>query len=488
MFFETSSIKLGEYLHQLMDAGNLDQGKLNDIDRKKEQAFKEFRLLLENLDLGRKDATEIINGVIEAAAQISAFDLKLAYHGEKIKAATQKLNQIAEMVYSTAEETTASMTQISQANNESTYSLTKISDDSQKISKNTKKNNELIDEIKLENQEVIRQSKNMKSDVESLIDTLRSVEEAMNGINQIAEQTNLLALNASIEAARAGEAGKGFAVVADEIKKLSDETKTMLGSMKKLVANIKQASAKSSESVTRTVDSVTKVDQSMNEIVVLADDNLKAIAAMSQSLTDIASHNEELSASMQEMSAAMNSLSNDAHNVTNLSVELSGIANSIDEVGQSMGQIESLITSVAEKGGRLAGNKLFKLANNNFVKFLEMAIGAHQAWVKNLESMVNDMTVRPIQTDDHKCGFGHFYYSVKPTHKQIVPLWKEIEQYHHAFHKKGDEVIEQIKYNNKEKAKVHLREAEVLSQSIIDIIGKMIRIGREISTSNEYVL
>lgn len=488
MLFEGRNHKVEEYLHKVIAGEVLADRQVADMQNSHGQVFKELKTLLESLGLAKEDITSIINGVIEAAGQISAFDLRLIYQSDKIKAATQKLNQIAEMVYSTAEETTASMTQISQANSESTYSLTRISDDSQKINVNTKKNNELIEEIRNENREVIRQTRNMKSDVESLINTLNNVEEAMNGINQIAEQTNLLALNASIEAARAGEAGKGFAVVADEIKKLSDETKGMLNSMKKLVSEIGQASNKSSESVIQTVESVTKVDESINEIMGLADENLRAIAAMTQSLTDIASHNEELNASMQEMTAAMNSLSQDAHNVTNLSIDLSTISDAVVDVAKSMVQIEGVISGVAERGGRLAGNKLFKLANENFIKFLETAVAAHQAWVKNLESMVNDMQVKPIQTNDHKCGFGHFYYAVKPTHDSIVPLWKEIEHYHHAFHQKGDLVIDRINMKDKEGARVQLKEAEALSHNIIDIIHKMINMAREINSNKQHVL
>ena len=230
------------------------------------------------------------------------------------------------------------------------------------------------------------------------------------------------------------------------------------------------------------------MESSIDEITVIADENLNAIVNMSERLTEIASHNQELNASIEEIAAAMNSLSGDAQNVNALTVNLSTIGNDIFEVAKSMQGIEVVVTKVAEKSGNLASNNLFKLSNDNFVKFLEAAIIAHQGWVNNLEGMVSSMKVTPIQTNDHKCGFGHFYYSVKPNHAKIIPPWKEIEYYHHSLHKKGDTVIERIRVGDKDGAVSHLREAEHLSHEIIDLINKLITISKDITAKNENVL
>jgi len=61
--------------------------------------------------------------------------------------------------------------------------------------------------------------------INALIEDSRKVTGSLSMITGIADQTNLLALNASIEAARAGEHGRGFAVVAEEVKNLSEHTK-----------------------------------------------------------------------------------------------------------------------------------------------------------------------------------------------------------------------------------------------------------------------
>ncbi len=62
------------------------------------------------------------------------------------------------------------------------------------------------------------------AEVHRLRDVAAQVERFSETIGFIANQTNLLALNATIEAARAGAQGRGFAVVADEVHTLAEES------------------------------------------------------------------------------------------------------------------------------------------------------------------------------------------------------------------------------------------------------------------------
>ena len=81
--------------------------------------------------------------------------------------------------------------------------------------------------------------------------------------------------------------------------------------------------------------------------------------------------------------------------------------------------------------------------------------------------MAENMEVLPIQTDSHKCAFGHFYHALNIDNPEIITKWKKIDELHHKVHSNGDIVIQKIKagdragamnvYNETEKVSMELR-------------------------------
>ncbi len=470
----------------------IELGKFSEVERelanKRDSFSRTMSGLASRLKNGREKANTVVRRIFSIATKLSSFDLKLKFYSNKIKQLTSKLSTGIQSVYSAFEETTASITQITDSSSEMTSSLDRILQQANALSENTAKTKQVIDDIKAENKLVLEHASGMKSDMDNLLDVLKMMKETVAGIYDISEQTNLLALNASIEAARAGEAGKGFAVVAQEIRKLSDNTKSLLKSMDKLLIKIDEASHKSSESVSKTVVSINNVNSMVESVSGIMLDNTRSIQHVASELENISAFNEQLNASLEEAAAAMNMVSVDAENVSDLSVNLDNIGKDIFDVANSIEEIEEDVNSLSQLSSMLAVDNFYKLSNSDFISSIDAAIKAHTNWMHELKDMIRNRQERPLQVDDHKCGFGHFYYSIKPSSSEILPLWEEVENYHSELHSKGAQVIECIRNGNYDEAGKLGEIAEQLSLKIIGIFNSMISLTREAEARGESVL
>ncbi len=469
-----------------INQGDFD-GAVSKVADAKDGIIKELMSLSISLRDGRMDISEILKGIFSIATQISNFDLMLEFYSRQMGGMTEELNKMAQSVYAAFEETNAATMQIASSSEELAVSLEKISKDSNYLNESTMKGSRMIDLVKKENMDAIEYSNDMKDDVNSLLATLETMGSTVEGIYGISEQTNLLALNATIEAARAGDAGKGFAVVAEEIRKLSENTKTMLDSMNRFLEHINSASQKSSQSVQKTVQSIKKVDEAVEDMGNMLSSNLSVISSISQRLDSISSFNEELNASLEEVSASMNIVSNDAGKVNEIAVEMGSMGESILKVAESMGSIEKNYDSLTKAGGKLASSRFYGISNDDFIKTIGSAVDAHIEWVDRLGLMVDDMEIKPIQTDEHRCGFGHFYYSVKPSSEKIASLWREVENYHSLFHSIGNSAMKSIKENNRDLARQAVKSARDMSDRIVHIFNEMIKVTEQMNSSGEKV-
>ena len=434
-----------------------------------------------------RKAAGIFKNIFGIATMISDFDLRLSFFGNQIRQSAENLHTMFGGVASSSEEISASTTQIVNTNADLNSAISHIADDVELLNQNTQKSNEILENIKTENTEMVVLSKDMEQNVLDLLSVIEKINQAVKGINKISDQTKLLSLNASIEAARAGTAGKGFAVVANEIRGLSETTKELTSKIDNLLIDMNLASNRSKTSVAKTSSSIERVSSSMETVSGVITANADAIVGMTTKISKVAEMSNEINSSLQESSAALESVNDDLQSLSGAAEELQSVSGSLSEISVSMGKIEHTVNHMAMASGEMVNHKLCGLSNDDFIETVETAIHAHKAWVKHAKNMAKTMTAVPIQTDEHKCGFGHFYYAVQPSSSRLTKLWKDVESLHHTLHQSGDIILNYIQKNDPRHAASVADEVESISNEIIQKFEQMVQITKSMSRSGESV-
>lgn len=233
------------------------------------------------------NAAQAINNMFgtfqQAIKEIESSSTQLAASSKQTSVATNenldnlhKQQDESQLVATAVEQMTASVQEVAKNTSETANLVASVDrsvDDS--IADITRSRNEmekLSQEMSKAN-ELIVQLKNSSSDINSVVEVIKS----------IAEQTNLLALNAAIEAARAGEQGRGFAVVADEVRTLAQRVQESTSEIESMVSRFQQDASSVSESI----------GQCSQEVVVAVgqtrqlEDKLNSIGDAATAITDM---------------------------------------------------------------------------------------------------------------------------------------------------------------------------------------------------------
>ncbi len=187
---------------------------------------------------------------------------------------------------------------------------------------------------------------------------------------------------------------------------------------------------------------------------------------MNESVTSLAAVSEELSSTMAEME---NQLTNSTDFMRDIGEELTKAAKPVVE-------IERTLDNVVKQMGKLSSDAFFHLENHEFASYVHNAITAHQAWIENLEKMVKERVIVPLQLDSSKCGFGHFYYSITPDISGVRTIWDGLGEKHKKFHGYGSQVIQALFDEDYAKANQLCIEAREYSKELISDMEQMARI------------
>lgn len=428
------------------------------------------------LTKGRTAFEDVVSGALSSAMGMSNLDLQVSERVAELQNISADLSLMATDLSGISTETANITHEVAKAHDLLAESITEISANTMDCLQEIEKSEENLHSIKKLSGDAEEDSKQMQADMSALMSVIDQMQEVITSINAISGQTNLLALNASIEAARAGEAGAGFAVVADEIRKLADETRALTSNMAEFVGNIETASQKSVASVDTTVKALNQINENLTVVVDGNIENRKRIEGINESLTNIAATSEEITSSMNEVENQTAQLDDRLLSLSGDAVRLKELAGKIGEVVEPINAIQEIISTANGEMGKMSQDPFYMPSNKMFIENVNNAIAAHKNWLSALENMIADGKAQPLQTNEHKCGFGHFYYAVSPRNKEIRFIWAGLEDKHRKLHSYGAQAIAQLKKGDVMGAEKNYEEALEVAETLVRDLEDMMKL------------
>lgn len=434
------------------------------------QDLKDMYARLQN---GRDAFASVYDLNVSAVAEISAMDLEIKFYIEKLLEIADSVAQSSKGIYKSAADATDVAGVVSGRHEDLTNTILEVSEASTDVlNKIETGQNELTDIRKLSDQ-TIAASETMGADMDNLSNVIGEMTKVIEGINAISSQTNLLSLNASIEAARAGEAGKGFAVVADEIRSLADETKELTTTMSEFVEGVRAASTKSVESVGQAIEALKTVNEKITGVWQLNEENEKHVAAITDSISNLAAVSEEISSSMNEIEARSSEIEDSCKILSDDADGLNEIGKNSAEALKPLETIEGSVDHLLSQMGKLSEDPYYALNRDELCAYLDAAVSAHKGWISRLKTIVDTKELVPFQLDGNKCHFGHFYNSIEPPIPELKAMWKKIGEDHRALHHSGTEILKCVFNEDYEKANQLFQTSEKLSVELIDLLTQL---------------
>jgi len=240
----------------------------------------------------------------KVSAAVDQFGTTMSTSLGAVDDAAKQLSETANILSSSAAETTAQADTVSLAAGQATQNVnavaaaaeelsSSIAEISNQVAQSTRITSRAVDEAQRTNETV----KGLTAAVDKIGDVLKL-------ISDIAGQTNLLALNATIEAARAGDAGKGFAVVASEVKNLATQTAKATEEISAQISGIQEETRKSVEMITGIGKTINEVSEISTAIASAVEEQSAATQEIARNVQQAADGNEQVSGNIGQVTVA----------------------------------------------------------------------------------------------------------------------------------------------------------------------------------------
>ncbi|MBN1699343.1 MAG: methyl-accepting chemotaxis protein [Spirochaetales bacterium] len=335
---QTIDITSKDEVGRLSDVFNLFVNKLRSIVVSIKSSSRKALGIKQHLGSSAEETTAAIT---EINANIKSIKNQIDELNNKISDTTAGINDITENINS------LNMLIQNQANavNQSSASINQMVSSLNNVANITtlKKNSTMrLSETVMQGGEQLSEMTYVISEINKNID---SISEMVDLIDNIASQTNLLSMNAAIEAAHAGESGKGFSVVADEIRKLAETSRTQANEIGKLLETMVEKILQAGDASVKTNTAFSEIENEVKDVT--------------QAFDEISLTTAEMSSGGQEVMKAMNVLNDISHNVKDSSSRIrestDGIKTNIDTLERISIEVVSGMDDIMKGTGNVLG-------------------------------------------------------------------------------------------------------------------------------------
>lgn len=315
-----------------------------------------INLMLDSFTLTLRKLDEAVQHTAASSEQLTAIAGSSVTASQHTSLAVERITKGAQEQYESSEQSAQAMEEMSIGIQRIADSASIVNEHSQQVHEQVTYGDEVVQGAVIQITHVNEAVDRTAAMIQELEAKTAEINQVVRYISEIANQTNLLSLNASIEAARAGEHGRGFAVVAGEVKKLSEQTTQATGTIAGILTEIQHSAAMTSASISEEIREVHKSVEQIGRVREVFGTIVHAVVEVSNQINEVSAATQQLSASTEEVSASMTQIvvisQNSLQELTAVSGATSGQHRSMEEISSSSESLSHMATELQEMVSR----------------------------------------------------------------------------------------------------------------------------------------